>query len=77
VPDPHRDAADQMCALLADCSGRDLVPRRDTATILLFADSGIRLSDLANLTVDNLDLESGCSRRRVGRFASMPRWPPR
>jgi site-specific recombinase XerC len=51
--------ADQMCALLADCSGGDLVPRRDTATILLFADTGIRLFDLANLTVDNLDLAGG------------------
>ena len=58
VPDPRTEmlTADQMRALLADCAGRDLVPRRDTAIILLFADTGIRLSELANLTVGDVDL---------------------
>jgi integrase/recombinase XerC len=58
VPEPRTEmlTRDQMRALLADCSGRDLVARRDTAIILLFADTGVRLSELANLTTKDLDL---------------------
>jgi integrase/recombinase XerC len=60
VPEPRTEmlTADQMRALLADCSGRDLVSRRDTAVVLLFADTGIRLSELANLTTDDVDLRA-------------------
>jgi integrase/recombinase XerC len=60
VPEPRTEmlTTEQMRALLADCSGRDLVSRRDTAIILLFADTGIRLSELANLTTDDVDLHA-------------------
>jgi integrase/recombinase XerC len=47
---------EQMKALLADCQGKDFVARRDTAIILFLADTGVRLSELANLTVDDVDL---------------------
>jgi integrase/recombinase XerC len=49
---------DQMKALLADCAGKDFVSRRDTAVILMLADTGVRLSELTNLTVDDVDLRS-------------------
>ena len=49
---------EQMKALLADCAGKDFVSRRDTAIILLFADTGVRLSELTNLTVDDVDLRA-------------------
>jgi site-specific recombinase XerD len=60
VPEPRTEmlTRDQMRALLADCSGRDLVSRRDTAIILLFADTGVRLSELANLTTEDVDLRA-------------------
>jgi site-specific recombinase XerD len=35
---------------------KDLISRRDTAIILLLADTGMRRSELANLTTEDLDL---------------------
>ncbi|HEY9378857.1 MAG TPA: tyrosine-type recombinase/integrase [Jiangellaceae bacterium] len=60
VPEPRTEmlTADQMRALLAGCAGRDLVSRRDIAIILLFADTGVRLSELANLSTDDVDLRA-------------------
>ena len=43
--------------LLAVCSGTDLVARRDTAILRLFADTGMRREELANLRVDDVDLD--------------------
>lgn len=43
-------------ALLEQCSGRDLMNRRDTAIIRLLFDTGCRLAEIANLTVDDVDL---------------------
>jgi site-specific recombinase XerD len=50
---------DQIRALLKACEGRDFVSRRDAAIIRLFADTGMRLSELARLTLDDVDLDSG------------------
>ena len=50
---------EQIRALLKLCEGRDFVSRRDAAIIRLFADTGMRLSELAGLTLDDLDLDSG------------------
>jgi integrase/recombinase XerC len=60
VPEPRTVmlTQEQMRALLAGCSGRDLVSRRDTAIIMLFADTGVRLSELANLTTEDVDLRA-------------------
>jgi integrase/recombinase XerC len=60
VPEPRTEmlTVDQMKALLAGCSGRDFVARRDTAIIALFADTGMRRAELAELTVDDLDLRA-------------------
>jgi site-specific recombinase XerD len=43
-------------ALLDQCAGRDLMNRRDTAIIRLPFDTGCRLAEIADLTVDDLDL---------------------
>jgi site-specific recombinase XerD len=42
--------------LLATCAGTDFVARRDRAIILLFVDGGLRLAELAKLTVDAVDI---------------------
>lgn len=44
-------------ALLKQCDGRNLISRRDTAIIRLLIDTGGRLSEIGNLTVDDLDLD--------------------
>jgi len=51
---PTADARD----LLKVCKGTSFVERRDTAIIILFLDTGMRLSELAGLTVDDLDMEA-------------------
>jgi site-specific recombinase XerD len=49
---------DQLRRLLAAAEGRDWVARRDTAVLRLFLDSGMRLSELANLSVGDVDLDA-------------------
>lgn len=53
VPVP---SAEDIKALLATC-GNDYEGRRDRAIILLFADAGVRLAELAGLKVDDVDLK--------------------
>lgn len=45
--------------LFACCGGRGFEDRRDCAILRLFADTGIRRSELAALTVDDVDLDLG------------------
>ncbi len=52
-------SVEQIRALLKACEGRDFVSRRDSAIVRLFADTGMRLSELAGMTLDDLDLDSG------------------
>jgi site-specific recombinase XerD len=47
----------QVKALFAKTAGKDFLDRRDEAILRLFADTGLRLAELANLTVDDLDLD--------------------
>jgi integrase/recombinase XerC len=60
VPEPHTVmlTADQMRALLADCAGKDFVSRRDTAIVMVLADTGLRRAELSALTLDDLDLRA-------------------
>jgi site-specific recombinase XerD len=60
VPEPRTVmlTADQMRALLAECSGRDFVSRRDTAIVMVLADTGMRRAELSALTLDDLDLRA-------------------
>jgi site-specific recombinase XerD len=48
---------DQQKALIAACDGKAFVDRRDTAIIRLFLDTGMRLAELTNLRLDDLDLD--------------------
>jgi site-specific recombinase XerC len=50
---------DQLRALLKVCEGKEYPERRDTAVIRLFVDAGMRLSELTNLTVNDVDLSDG------------------
>ena len=60
VPEPRTVmlTADQMRALLADCSGKDFVSRRDTAIVMVLADTGMRRAELSALAVDDVDLRA-------------------
>lgn len=46
---------EELVALLKCCDGTSFVDRRDNAIIRLFIDSGLRLSELAGLAVDDID----------------------
>jgi site-specific recombinase XerD len=48
---------EQLRKLLAACEGKAFDDRRDMAVIRLFLDSGMRLSELANLRLGDLDLD--------------------
>jgi integrase/recombinase XerC len=52
-------SVDQLRALLKVCEGKDYPERRDTAVIRLFVDTGMRLSELTNLTINDVDLTDG------------------
>jgi site-specific recombinase XerD len=47
---------DQLRTLLASCSGKTFVERRDNAIIRLFLDTGIRVAEMGALTVDDIDV---------------------
>jgi len=47
---------DQLRELLATCSGRDFVSRRDNAILRLFIDTGIRRAEMAGLRVEDVDV---------------------
>ncbi len=44
----------QIRALLKTCSGSDTESRRDTAIITIMLDAGLRLTEVVNLTIDDL-----------------------
>lgn len=48
---------DELRALLAACKGTGFDERRDTAILRVFVDTGARLSEIADLTVGNVDLD--------------------
>jgi site-specific recombinase XerC len=50
---------DALRRLLATCDPRTLEGRRDLAILLVFIDTGVRLAELAGLTLDDLDLDVG------------------
>ena len=47
---------DEVGALLKSCTGKDFDARRDMAICSLFADNGVRLSGLADLKLEDVDL---------------------
>jgi site-specific recombinase XerC len=48
----------ELRALLKACEGSDFAARRDTAILRVFIDTGARLSEVANLRMDNVDLDA-------------------
>lgn len=59
VPDapPAVLSHDQLEALFATCKGRGFDERRDLAVLMLFADTGCRLGEVAGMRVDDLNRE--------------------
>ena len=49
---------DQIKALIASTSGRSFIDRRDNAIFRLFLDTGMRLSELTNIKVEDLDFDT-------------------
>lgn len=45
----------ELTALLKTCEGREFDARRDTALIRMFLDTGVRVGEMAGLTVDGTD----------------------
>jgi integrase/recombinase XerC len=58
IPEGHAPvlSLDVVRALLKVTSGRDFVSRRDHAILMLFVDTGVRLSELTGLNVADTDL---------------------
>jgi len=48
---------DLLRAMLAGCAGKDFDDRRDNAILRLFIDTGMRLSELSNLRVEDVDFD--------------------
>ncbi|MEV6313406.1 tyrosine-type recombinase/integrase, partial [Streptomyces sp. NPDC051840] len=48
---------DALKKLLSVCKGKTFEDRRDTAIIMMFLDTGARLSELTERTIDKLDLD--------------------
>ena len=48
---------DAIKRLLKVCAGKDYKSRRDTAIVMLFLDTGMRLSELTDRTVKDVDLD--------------------
>jgi site-specific recombinase XerC len=46
----------QLSAIVKACEGTDFDNRRDLAIVRLFIDTGVRLSELVNLTLGDVDL---------------------
>jgi hypothetical protein len=63
---------EELRRLLATCTGREFTARRDTAIMMLFLDGGLRLAELADLQVADVDLRdrivyvAGKASRRSG-----------
>lgn len=49
---------DALQRLLKDASGTDFRSRRDTAILMVFLDTGLRVSEVANRVMDDLDLDN-------------------
>ena len=49
---------EQLSALVAACSGKEFADRRDEAIVRLFVDTGMRVSEMCGITLDDLDMRT-------------------
>jgi site-specific recombinase XerC len=65
---------DQLRALIKACAGRDFEARRDEAIIRQFADTGVRLGEMAGLRVQDIGLSLGVAivKGKGSRFRTVP-----
>jgi site-specific recombinase XerD len=59
IPDkpPEGLSEAELSALFKTCAGSDFESRRDTAILRMFLDTGLRLTELASVTVDDLRMD--------------------
>lgn len=50
----------ELRRLLKTCEGKDFASRRDAAILRLFLDAGVRLEEMAGITMEDLDLRGMC-----------------
>ncbi|UMB67676.1 tyrosine-type recombinase/integrase [Mycobacterium paraterrae] len=60
---------DQLRALIRACQGGEFTDRRDHAIVRLMGETGLRASELLNLTVDDVDVRRGIVVVRSGKGA--------
>jgi site-specific recombinase XerD len=72
-------SGDELRRLLATCTGTDFVSRRDRAILMVFMDTGLRLSELAGLQVEDVDqharmlmVQGKATRRRGAKPRAVP-----
>jgi site-specific recombinase XerD len=80
IPEPVTPvlSVEDQRELLKACEGRTLMDRRDLAIMSMFLDAGLRLTELADLKLGDVDLDSGAAivadngaRPRIARFGSV------
>ncbi len=59
MPDTPVLSSDEIRALLKTCDGKSFTDIRNNAILRLFLDCGLRLSELADITVDRVDVDTG------------------
>jgi site-specific recombinase XerD len=74
LPEPQVLTGAEITALLAVCYGDAFEDLRDVAMILLFLDTGLRRTELAELQLDDVDLESNAA--YVAAAGRVPRAAP-
>lgn len=65
---------DALKRLFATCRGKTFESRRDTAILMMFLDTGVRLSELTNRSIGELDLDMMVLQvlGKGGRYRSVP-----
>jgi site-specific recombinase XerD len=49
---------DELKALIAACAGKEFADRRDEAIVRMFVDTGMRVSEMCGIRLDDLDMKA-------------------